>query len=279
MQPVILYRQFANNENEYQYANKHFIVSKSRAKHWLNKSLVIGRYSVLPFYEELENDLGIKNCKLINSYQQHRYVADIYQWYEDLKDITPQTWRFGDGIDYTNCAPSQYILKGETNSRKFLWHTHMFAKDVSEITDIACRLMDDSLICDQDIYVRKYVPLKSYDVYSVNDLPVTHEFRFFVAYGQILSGGYYWSSHHEELIERGANLDPDQVPREFLQKAIDKIGNKCNFYAIDVALTKENEWIVIELNDGQMSGLSENDPDIMYQNLRRMVDEQISKNN
>jgi hypothetical protein len=35
-----------------------------------------------------------------------------------------------------------------------------------------------------------------------------------------------------------------------------------------VAKTQSGEWIVIELNDGQMAGLSDNDPSVLYHNLK-----------
>jgi len=44
-----------------------------------------------------------------------------------------------------------------------------------------------------------------------------------------------------------------------------------NFYVLDIAQTAFGNWILIEINDGQMSGLSENDPDRLYYNLRRVT--------
>jgi hypothetical protein len=40
---------------------------------------------------------------------------------------------------------------------------------------------------------------------------------------------------------------------------------------MDIAKTQSGEWIVIELNDGQMSGLSENDPNVLYKNLKYLT--------
>lgn len=61
----------------------------------------------------------------------------------------------------------------------------------------------------------------------------------------------------------------NDVPREFLQKVIDAVGKNSRFYAIDVAKTKSGKWIVIELNEGQMAGLSENNADLFYKKLRQ----------
>jgi hypothetical protein len=227
--------------------------------------LIIGRYSVLPFYEEQERDIIKVGATLINSYKQHRYIADLMNWYDDLKEFTPKSWRSLEDTDYEG----PFVLKGCTNSRKFQWDTHMFAKDRRQAAEISVELQNDSLIGYQDIIYRQYISLKTY-MTSFHSLPITKEFRFFVAYGKLLSGGYYWSSHVEDLI---AVPSADEVPRDFLEIIISKIGDKANFYTIDVAQTQQNDWIVIELNDGQMAGVSENNPEMLYKNLRKVIDE------
>ena len=84
-----------------------------------------------------------------------------------------------------------------------------------------------------------------------------------------MCGGYYWSSHIEDLNEIPM---PSEVPEEFLRKVINKIRGQINFYTIDVAQTVSGEWNVIELNDGSMSGISENDPDKLYSNMKEVLD-------
>jgi hypothetical protein len=106
---------------------------------------------------------------------------------------------------------------------------------------------------------------------GLQGLPVTREYRFFVYKDVILSGGFYWSSHVDEL---SGEVNPDEVPIEFLNKIIDKIQNTelsepPNFYVLDVAKTQSGEWILVEVNDGSMSGLSENNPEVLYKNLQR----------
>lgn len=43
-----------------------------------------------------------------------------------------------------------------------------------------------------------------------------------------------------------------------------------NFFVMDVARTEDGKWLLIELNDGQMSGLSENNPEVLYSKLSRI---------
>jgi hypothetical protein len=260
--PTILFRPFdTDSEKELEIANKMFVTTRNRNR-ISGGNLVIGRYSVLPFYKELEDDLATNGSVLINSFAQHQYVADLQNYVYDLGDLTPRTWHSRD-IAYLPLDKS-FVLKGETNSKKHLWNTHMFAKDAKAAIDVLINLTHDSLIGSQNIYIREYVPLVKLLDNSLGP-PVTLEFRFFVAYGKILSGGFYWSGNVDEL-ETAPSIQ--EVPEEFLKKVIDKVKDKINFFVVDVAKTLSGDWIVVELNDGQMSGLSENDPKVLYKNLK-----------
>ncbi len=261
MSNVILYRDDSSWKYESESAQKYFKCIKSRMEIKAG-DLVIPRYSALPFYKEQEHDINYVGAKMINTYHQHLYVADLQNWVEDLKDITPQTW--SRCVDLPDDGP--FILKGETNSKKHYWKELMFAENKTKAIEIAGKLSSDSMLQYQNIYIRKYVKLKTYIV-GLQDLPITKEFRFFFYKDILLSGGYYWSSHSEELKDMGIYPDFNEVPISFLNKIAEKVKDNINFWVVDVAQTEDNEWIVIELNDGSQSGLSDNDPDILYKNL------------
>jgi hypothetical protein len=218
-------------------------------------SNVIGRYSVLPYYEELEKELNKRNSKLINNYQQHRYIADLTHYYRDLKQFTPKSW------DNWADLPSDtsFIIKGKTNSRKFNWKDLMFCQDAKDVAVKANRLLDDTFILEQGIVVREYVPLRRFDT-GVNGLPITNEWRFFCYKEEVVDYGYYWFEEYEpEKVDEGAI--------ELVNKIMPIVSKKSNFYVIDVAETEKGDWIMIELNDGQMSGLSLIPIDRFYKNL------------
>lgn len=266
MRPTILYRRGMNpdeDDAELRAAREAGLRVIHQRTDVLGDELVIARYSCLPFYKELEIDIQNREADLINTYRQHRFIADMREWCYVLDELTPKLY------DRLQDLPEKgpFVLKGETNSKKHQWDTHMFAADKRAAGEVYSRLQDDMLLAQQTICVRDYVPLKRLAT-GFNGLPITNEFRFFVLREEILCGAFYWASHVGDL---ESVPSADQVPRKFLNRVIKKIGDRASFYVVDVAQTETGEWIVIELNDGQMSGLSCNTAEALYGALSRVL--------
>jgi len=262
-EPVIYFRSRLAEQQERNAASEHFRVITQRT-HCRPGELVIPRYSALPENKELCLDIVELGATPINTYRQHCYVADVRNWYYDLADITPRTWFALDQIP-ANGGP--FILKGATNSRKFLWDSHMFAKDKHAAGEVYIRLAQDSHIGVQPIYIRQYVPLHNLTT-GLNGMPVSEEYRFMILDRQVVASGFYWSSHVDDLDRAYSS---DAVPREFLDKVIARVAKHIRFWVVDVARTASGEWLVIELNDGQQAGLSEIEPAAFYRELRRII--------
>lgn len=270
MKPVILFRRGNwTEEAEFEAARQYFDVVEYRSQVPPN-SLVIPRYSALPFYGELVKDVEHVGSKLINSLEQHQYVADVTQYVADLGELTPRTW-----IEWGNLPEGSYVVKGRTNSRKHEWNKRMFAETRADVPKVARALLDDDLIRDQGLVVREYVPLRTFD-YGINGLPITNEWRFFCLNGEIVDAGYYWASMpecewagHERMGEPGEAPPPPEA-KELVREVLRRI-DPVPFVVVDVAEKAAGGWIVIELNDGQMSGLSMIPPERFYRNLRRCL--------
>ena len=262
MTPVILFR--AGNleqEAELLVASQYFPVYRYRSE-IPKDSLVIGRFSTLPYYWELEKDLKNIGSFLINSYSQHRWISS-FDYYEDLKDYTPRSWDERDF--YKSGYDGPLVLKGRTNSRKQLWSTQMYCKDSSAAIDVASILANDPLIGPQGIIYREYVPLKALEICPISGMPFANEWRFFFYKENLIDFGYYWSFY-----ENKNKIDDEAIK---LAKDIAKKASKnINFFVIDLAKTKDKEWILIEFNDGQMSGLSSINPFSFYGNLFRLTE-------
>lgn len=252
--PVILFRScmdLATND-EMEIARSYLQVEHFRTNIPAN-SLVVGRYSVLPYYRELEKELALSNSKLVNSYSQHSFIADITAWATItgvLAGLTPKTY-----TEWSNLPEGAYVVKGKTNSQKHQWATHMFAPNKAAIPGVVQRLLDNPLISEQGLVVREYVPLKQLTV-GINGLPITNEWRTFWYVVDdkpiLLCYGFYWASHPE--VSFLASFP--RAAYDIAWKAADIISEHANFFVLDLAETANGDWIVIEVNDGQMSGLS-----------------------
>lgn len=265
----ILFRSSLSDEAELKSASKYFDILTSRIQISIG-DFIIPRYSLLPFAKEFFEDVAYVKARTINSYQQYKYIADMKNYISDLGDLTPRTWDLNDGIIGLpdNCS---FVLKGETNSKKFQWNEMMFAKNKQALIEVQGKLLKDSLIGEQTIYAREYVPLKTFAI-SDKGLPITNEYRCFVVNKQIISSGYYWSNYYQDLLSKGCNLSPSQIPQTFLDKVLNKVSDKCYAYVLDVAQTESNDWMVVELNAFEQSGLSENNPDILYNKLKVILE-------
>jgi hypothetical protein len=159
MEPVILFRVGSRLEeaDELKIAEKHIPCLKYRTQ--CKDQLVIGRYSVLPYYEELEAELRSNGCTMLNSHSQHQWIAN-FDYYYDLHQFTPRTWKSLGETSYEG----PFVIKGMTNSRKHQWDTHMFAKDRRAAIDVAGRLSNDTMIGLQDLVYREYIPLKTFEI-------------------------------------------------------------------------------------------------------------------
>jgi hypothetical protein len=262
MKPVILFRKSIDTEAELTTAARHFKVTSQRVG-CVNR-LVVGRYSVLPFYDELEADLEAQGSRLINSAKQHHWIAS-FAWYDALQAYTPRTWFSPAKALERNKGP--WVLKGRTNSRKHDWNRSMFAADAPSFWRVYGELTRDEFIGRQELVFREYVPLKVLET-GLNGLPFSNEWRFFFYRRSLLNFGYYWSSALPETIER-AEMKPEGM--ELARKCANIAADHANFFVLDVAETAEGRWTLIEVNDGQCSGLSENAPDTLYANLSSVL--------
>lgn len=233
-------------------------------------SIVIGRYSVLPYYDELSQELALRNSRLVHDYRAHQWIADVESWACGvLEGMTPQTWTRWDSLP----ANTSFVVKGRTNSRKHQWATHMFAQSRSDVPTVAMRLLDDTLIRDQGLVVREYVPLRQLSE-GINGLPVTNEWRtFWLVDGagepRLLAYGFYWQGSHPEVASKAIwTSEAAQMASEAARR-VAACGPR--FFVLDMAETQAGSWIVVEVNDGQMSGLSGCDADTLYRGIRTIT--------
>jgi hypothetical protein len=262
MSNKILFRKSLADEDEYEAAHCYFDVVEHRTD--INRGdYVIPRYSSLPFYDSLDYDITNLHGSLIQSYRQHKWIAD-FEWYSNpvLKGHTPKSWTME---EFAQAPEQAYIVKGATNSKKWNWNTSMFAEDKKAATLVMCNLLEDQLICHQDIIFREYVPLVTFEI-GINGMRFTEEFRYFFVGPNLIDKGYYWSIADNTDIPFNVQCD------ELAQNLATECAKHTNFFVLDVAMTEAGYPLLIEINCGTMSGLSCIDPFVFYKQLKYRLD-------
>lgn len=257
----VLFRKSIDTEEEFAICSKYFNTVETRSQCWPNTH-IIGRYSVLPYYRELERDLSSIDSVLINDYYQHMYIAG-FNYYSDLEQYTPKTWFNLQDIPEEE-AP--FVVKGKTNSKKHKWNKLMYAPDKKTAINIAVELMDDPLISEQGIIVRKYISLEFLEE-GIYGQPFVNEHRLFFYKTNMLCTGFYWQQS-----EKTAKIDADGLV--FAQTIASIVAKQVNFFVLDIAKTTKGDWILVEVNDAQMSGLSMCDPDLLYSSLKHVIEDE-----
>ena len=91
--------------------------------------------------------------------------------------------------------------------------------------------------------LRRFVPLEIIGEHPRSKMPLGREWRIFVR-GESTFALPYWGQNDSEV--------PDLAP---FRQAMEQVNS--NFWTMDLARTQRGDWIVLELGDGQVSGLPE----------------------
>ena len=232
---------------------------------------IIPRYTVLPRAAEVYTDIQNLDCDVIQPLSSHLLLANASEWSKVLEGLTPSVTKMNSHIVQWESVPQDlrnsesFVLKGQTNSKKMKWKTHMFAKDKNEIQKIWENLSNDSEIYEQGIVIRPYIPLRQLGE-SVTGTPLVDEWRIFCYNGKAFCSGWYWTLEPDLKTEKDCPKEAINLA-EIAADRLKTYQKECIFVAVDVARKQDGSWIVIEVNDGCQSGLQDCDPTEFYQNL------------
>lgn len=221
-------------------------------------SIVIPRFRAIPFGDLLEQEVAYRGCELINTFRQHRSIADSSNWAHLLdgsdgkRQLTPTQYGLRD-IPYLE--EGEWFVKGETNSLRDQWLDSAYAPTTKDLSRVVNNLMNDSYVGNQRVVIKPFQKYRRLTT-GLNSQPIFHERRAFILDGQVLTDAPYWSSF-SEAISDDISFD-NEAYLDTLTQAVARVEHIARFIVLDMAEFENGEWGVVELNDGCMSGLSEN---------------------
>lgn len=212
-------------------------------------------------YERLYQALSDKNAILINSPEEYRNGHEFPYAYEAIKAVTPfSIWvpkeELNEGLtplfekmDVFGNKP--VLVKDYVKSRKHEWEDACFIPDASDregVRRVAGNFLNrQGTELNGGLVIREFVALAGLGVHPKSGMPLAQEYRLFFLDHQMIACMDYWD---EAAYEHESRADVTLAP--FL-KVAERIESR--FFTMDLAKTAGGEWLVIEVGDGQVSGL------------------------
>ena len=197
--------------------------------------------------------LATKRLRLINDPDQYRLCHWLPASYDLIKDHTPFTISVPLSKFSMDDLPAllepfgnkPIMLKDFVKSEKHFWHTACFCSRASDLVQVEDTIKNFNRLRDvEGGYVfREYIELEKNGYDSVLGVDMPTEYRLFFVGKHVMCTVKYW--------ERGNYSEYPPLA------AFEKIGRRISseFFAMDVAKKSDGEWIIVELGDGQVSGM------------------------
>lgn len=210
-------------------------------------------------YTLLFNALKSKGIVLINTPEQYEYAHCFPNWYNDVLEYTPKSLcvsaeriktSFNEIYsDLSVFGKSPLVIKDYVKSRKHEWNDACFVKNADnreEVKRVVNNFIDrqgEDLI--GEVVFREFIELVSIGNHPKSNMPLTREYRAFFVQGKWIMSLPYW----EEVEYYG---DDGKDSTSFIRK-FENLNSE--FYTVDYAVKKDGDFTVIEVGDGQVSGL------------------------
>ena len=194
-------------------------------------------------YETLYNHLNDRGVTLVNGPQEYEHCHLFPRVYSSIRQFTPRTKWFEDphAIDWSsvNAHFDRFMVKDYVKSVKGSdFPTHFqtpvneadMQERIREFLDLRGKLFTGGIV------IKEFVDLKRYGA-------ATNEYRAFFLGGELVS------------LCPNSNQPPQSpaVPLDLVNH-FDEL--RSNFYTVDFAELSDGRWMVMEVGDGQVSGLS-----------------------
>jgi len=234
--------------------------SLRRIKPFASKEAAIYRGWILKpkFYEILYESLKAKNVELINSPRSYKHCLYLPESYDLIEENTPMTvWLkkedIADSFDKIHelikvFGDSPIVIKDFVESRKHYWYEACYipnASDFNKVDSVVNKFLELlGAELNEGILFREFVKLEFLSYHPKSGMPLSKEFRVFFFDGEPLQIFRYWDEGDY------GDIEPDLSAFLDVAKRI-----QSRFFTMDIAKVENGGWIIIELGDGQVSGL------------------------
>jgi len=223
----------------------------------------IVRKGAIKDYQRLHEDMMAEGIALLNSPAEHHRCSHLPEWYPLIEGWTPRS-RWYAAIPSFEEIQSEFSLpvfvKGARQTSR-----HQAAASIVRNRDDYDRAVgiyrSDPILHWQDFVCREFVPLRPVPGDDGPKIRPSFEFRTFWHRSTLLASGRYWYEAPSYDWTDGEEQDALSLAAKVAQKL------DCGLVVIDLAMTQDGRWIVIECNDGFESGYAGASPFVLWRKL------------
>lgn len=210
-------------------------------------------------YEKLEE----QGIILINQPEEYNRYHMLPGWYNDFKEETPYSiWENEGTVDSAfqlrKGLKGAYIVKDYVKSRKHEWFDACYINNIEDESNSESIIKNFIERQGTDlvggVVLRQFEKLNSIGYHEKSGMPISEEYRIFVFAGRIMTVSHYWQE------SKTIGLSDDEWA--WLENCSKKV--KSNFITMDIARREDGKLIIMELGDGQVSGLQQIKPKEFY---------------
>lgn len=201
--------------------------------------------------------------RLLNSPEEQSRCASLPQWYPLIAAHTPRS-RWYRGIPSFDEIVAEFALpvfvKGARQTSRHRADASVI-RNRADYDRVVAFFQADAVLHWQEFVCREFVPLRKIEGDSGDKVAPSFEFRTFWHRGRLLGAGRYWYA-----VPAYGWTESEQVEAlELAAKVAAKLD--CGFLVVDLAMTADGRWIVIECNDGMESGYAGVSPFALWRHL------------
>lgn len=211
-------------------------------------------------YSQLFNALSERGLYLINTPTAYTHCHYLPECYSVIESYTPKSvWmRTSANIEFELILEllrpfysKPIVVKDFVKSRKHEWNEACYipsASDCKAVESVVRRFVElQGNELNEGLVFREFIDFEPIAQYSKSGMPLMKEFRLFFLDGEPIYSIEYW----EEGDYQGTFPPIDQFSE--IAKVV-----QSRFFTMDVAKRIDDDWMIIELGDGQVAGLPGN---------------------
>lgn len=195
-----------------------------------------------------------KRVILVNTPDEFQTAMEFDRFYPRLTGLTPESATVSDLRELESVAQHlgfPLFVRGMIKSNKDRGPGAVFARNHQELRQIATALLERPARSAGKVALRRFVKFRVVAT-DPQGFQLGREYRVFVLREHALAYGFYWDEYKD------SNPLSSQERAEMIglaEEAARRVGTP--YVSVDVGQLEDGSWIVIEVGDGQFSGLSQ----------------------